>query len=130
MENINQANLEYLRTIVGSKRVDFFIETEKNGFKNMSRLKYLTCEEIRSYLRVMESYGENKWWLSNNPIVRAYYQLCCPIQLILFNTAFQKAVEQLLGHSVLDVTGMDFRINYIQLYAKEANEAFKKFHIL
>ncbi len=34
----------------------------------------LQTETYRELLEVLESYGENHWWVSEDPRVRAYYQ--------------------------------------------------------
>jgi hypothetical protein len=57
-------------------------------------------------LATMASYGENKWWLSDDPRVRAYYQV---IELDrdgrgFYNfSQFQKDLSVLIGRPVFDV---------------------------
>ena len=89
------------------------IKVLKDGVE-MNNLEYVSQypEDRRQFaLTIMEKYGDNKWWLSENPKVVGYYQLNENILLVKFSD-FHKGVEELLGRPVwthefgLDLAGL------------------------
>lgn len=56
-------------------------------------------EDKQKCLDVMQKYGDNKWWLSDDPKERAYYQINEDLQLIPFSR-FHKDIEVLCDRPV------------------------------
>jgi hypothetical protein len=64
-----------------------------NTFKNV------TEENKLKVLEVLDSYGDNKWWLSEDLRVLAYYQIMEPVLVTDF-AKFHEGLEKLLGRPV------------------------------
>jgi hypothetical protein len=56
-------------------------------------------EKQQVCLEAMEKYGDNQWWLSDDPRERAYHQITETILLMSFSQ-FHKDTEKLLNRSV------------------------------
>ena len=64
------------------------------------KLNDIASDESRAnVIRVMEKYGDNKWWESNDPEYIARYQLFEDILMVDFST-FHEGVEKLLDRPV------------------------------
>lgn len=57
------------------------------------------AEKQQRCLEAMEKYGENQWWLSENPRERAYYQINEGILLMSFSQ-FHSDIGKLLNRPV------------------------------
>lgn len=72
---------------------------------------------------VAHKYGENKWWLSDDPAVGARYQLFEDVLMLSFDW-FKVGVEKLLGRSVRP---FEFAVKeHLQREAKEPIERLEK----
>ena len=67
----------------------------------MHGINKLSQEDISRVRKVMEKYGDNHWWESNDPIKLATYQLYEPVLLADYSLFF-KGLEKLLGRPVLN----------------------------
>jgi hypothetical protein len=76
----------------------------------MSNEEYLQSiglnEGDKNYQRALDAlngYGDNRWWLSDDPRTRAYYQIMEPLQLTMSFDQFWQDVEILLGRGVYNI---------------------------
>lgn len=113
---IDEENLSYLWTFLGQDRMeDFYNVVEGKGQKEDNKNVELVC----SCLMAMQKAGDNKWWKSQDPRMRAYYQAHCKVYLVTFQQ-FQSDLYVLLGK----------RLNVAEVIAgrnalmKEVEEAF------
>jgi len=66
------------------------------------------------FLEVMESYGQNRWWLSESPCRRAYYQSEEAQCRILPLGRYHQDLEILLGRSI-SIGEID-RLSHAEIY--------------
>lgn len=78
-------------------------------------------ENKRAVLDTMRKYGDNKWWMSNDLLEVARYQIFEPILMVPFSR-FHEGIEKLLGRPIYT---HEFGVNYEGLKA-EANEAIQR----
>ena len=71
-------------------------------------------------LDVMDGYGDNRWWLSDDPRVRGYYGLMEPV-LLTSMSHFHEDVEVLVGRPVQT---FEFATSYASGLKREAQEAW------
>lgn len=57
-------------------------------------------ENQSACLEAMEKYGDNQWWLSDDPKVRAYYQVNEPLLLLSSVPQFREDLDKLLNRPV------------------------------
>ncbi|EPD81302.1 MULTISPECIES: hypothetical protein [unclassified Paenibacillus] len=62
-------------------------------------------------LEVMESYGEDKWWISDNADYLAYKQFQEDTMLVESH-AWQKATEKLIGR---EISFLELKLNYREI---------------
>lgn len=114
----NMENIMYLRRFLGNDNVDtFFVigdHPERGTHKDRD-----DCEMVRNCLELMEKFNNNRWWLSEDKNVLAYYQLMNPCPLVPFEK-FHEALEHLLGRPVWT---HEMMYSYERLVA-EAERAF------
>lgn len=72
---------------------------------------------IDNMLRVMDKYGDNKWWLADDVKRMCYFQLQEDISLIEFEV-FHKGVEMLLERPVMDIEFRDIKKLYNEAKTK------------
>ena len=88
--------------------------------KNVSR-QTTTYNEL---LEVLESYGENHWWVSENPRTRAYYQALDESRsLILPYRQYVADLTTLLGREVLL---SEIRMSNRKMLRQEVEQARKE----
>lgn len=78
-------------------------------------------EAQKKVLAVLATYGNNRWWLSADARVRAYYQLHEHIQVLPDFSQFHDDLEKLLGRPVWT---HEFAVNIEQL-RQEAQKAWQ-----
>lgn len=76
-------------------------------------------ETTQRVIEVLNKYGDNKWWFSEDPKVIGYYQLNEPLLVIDFSK-FHEGVEKLLNRPVFT---LEFGVNYDGL-KREAEDAW------
>jgi len=87
--------------------------------KNIS----LETTTYRELLEVLESYGENHWWVSENPRTRAYYQtLDQSSPLILPYRQYVTDLTMLLGR---EVHLSEIRMSNRTMLRQEVEQAWK-----
>lgn len=83
----------------------------------------LQTATYREFLAVLEGYGENHWWVSENPCVRAYYQTLDESRsLILPYRQYVTDLTALLGREVLL---SEIRMSNRAALRQEAEHAWK-----
>jgi hypothetical protein len=87
--------------------------------KNVS----LQTTTYRELLEVLESYGDNHWWVSENPRTRAYYQtLDQSSPLILPYRQYVSDLTMLLGR---EVHVYEIRMSNRTMLRQEVEQAWK-----
>lgn len=113
-------NMAYLKAFLGKKMYESFIlcekESEKATIEDCSRHKI-----FKEHLEHMKKYGDNRWWISQNNKVLAYYQTKEPLMLVSLEK-YMKALRVLVGHPVY--TNQFLEQNVKQLEG-EVERAFK-----
>ena len=94
----SEENIEYLRKILGDYKVKAFLNVEETT-ENATFEDKEAHRLVKKYLEKMEEFGNNRWWISEDKKVLAYYQLMCQILLVPFDK-FHKSLEFLLGRPV------------------------------
>ena len=100
-KTFTEANLKYLSNFLGRPMVRSFFKVACGD----SRTDYVSKDEMEAYkvvsqyLKVMEGFGENQWWLSDNLSLVGYYQLYAPCMLVSANK-FHDGLEKLLNRTV------------------------------
>jgi len=83
----------------------------------------LHTETYRELLEVLESYGDNHWWVSENPRTRAYYQsLDASRSLILPYREYVTDLTMLLGR---EVHLSEIRMSNRTMLRQEVEQAWK-----
>lgn len=94
----------------------------ERGYKKITEILDTLPEENRSrVLNTMKRYGKNHWWMSDDTIEIATYQLFEPILLVDFG-AFHSGLEKLLGRPVFT---HELGLNYGGL-KQEASQAIAR----
>lgn len=119
MNTLDQENIMYLKHFLGEENIEVFQRGQETT-EGMNEEEKETCEEVKKILDLMQSYGENRWWDSNDGNVIGYYQLMCPYMLVHKNQ-YVDSVEFLLGRHV---SLKEFEKNKEAL-RKEAAESFR-----
>lgn len=72
----------------------------------------LPQENRQTCLEAMDKYGDNRWWLSNDPKERAYHQIKEPVLLYKSFEDFHADLSVLLNRSVFthEVTSNNFKL--------------------
>ncbi|GAB6989468.1 hypothetical protein [Paenibacillus pini] len=76
-------------------------------------------------LEVMESYGDDQWWITDNTDYLAYRQFQEDVMLVESH-AWQKATEKLLGR---DITFMELKLDYKNIKSKVISKYEEKYNI-
>ncbi len=117
VQTYNGEDIKYLRGLLGNEDVETFLRLG-NKFLLRASEERKTCERVRKCLEVMEKYGDNRWWLSEDKNVLGYYQLKESLLLVDWHR-FVGAVSSLLGRSVYTHDFYD-----IKALRSEAERAF------
>lgn len=108
MHNTNE-NLTYLKQLLGEDAIDtyFRVKAHKYSFPKDSK-EYDVYNTVSKCLDQMEKAGDNRWWLSTDKKVLAYYQFMNKILLVPFGK-FHEALEYLLDRGVwIHELGLDY----------------------
>lgn len=76
-------------------------------------------------LQTMNKYGEDRWWISDNPDYMTYKQFQEDIMLIE-SEAWQKATEQLLGRKI---SFLELKFSFDDLKNEVIREYKKKYGV-
>ena len=98
VRTFDPANIEYLKGLLGEEAVEAFFKVENKPWR-CSQKEKKTCETVKACLEHMETFGENRWWLSEDKRVLGYYQLQCSRLLVPWDK-FVNALDVLLGRGV------------------------------
>lgn len=101
LKSDDKRNLEYLEKEFGCELQHNLRRIELALIANE---EITECDEtifniLKTYLNSMQTYGGNRWWESNNKVVKAYYQLNEPCKLIKLSQ-LQEGLEMLLNRKV------------------------------
>lgn len=96
-------NLEYLQELfpcrVNLKKYYRRLELASIANEEMSEFDESDFIILKTYLTCMKRYKENRWWLSEDIIVKAYYQLHEDCKLVRL-TEVQKGLQKLLNRNI------------------------------
>ncbi len=90
-------NIKYLKKMFGRRAIRVFLRVSNGGALSEEEMK--TCERVKRCLTTMREFGENRWWLSGDKRLIAYYQFQTDTLIIPMDD-FLSAVKSLLGRSV------------------------------
>ena len=114
----DEENIKYLREVLGDEKVDTFFKIADEPETGTAE-EQKDCETVKKCLELMEKFLDNRWWLSEDKKVLAYYQLMNSILLVPFEK-FQTALLFLLNRPIMS---HELICNYEGLKA-EAERAF------
>ena len=125
MKRFDKENIRYLsEVIIPPEKMEVFLRiynSEDN--EDVTPEEGRIFDKVKYYLNTMESYGDNKWWLSKNEDVLAYYQMHAKVLLVKMET-FEKALETLLARPVFYFDILMHNKDLIE----EADKIFKAKH--
>ena len=101
IRKFDKRNVRYVsEKLFNAETMETFIRLNNStDFEDVTPAEAKIYERVSYFLRKMESYGENRWWDSNDTDAIAYWQMK-EVTLFVLMEEFRLAIENLLARPI------------------------------